>query len=250
MEGQFDLSKAVIRAVYECGEEFRDGDIVAVSSKFVSMSKGRLVRLSDVRVTDRGRRLAEKFKMSCELAELVLTEAEAILGGVEGFALALKNGVIAPNAGIDRSNIPKGYVSLYSEDFFKDAEELRRSLAEEVGRRVGVVITDSRLMPLRRGTTGLAVGVAGFEPLRDERGKRDLFGNVLKVTQRAMADQIAAGAQLIMGEGDEGVPVVIVRASNGTPWVITDRRVGVESLTVAYDECIYMNGVPRLRLDF
>jgi len=250
MEGRFNLSDMVIRAIRDCGEEVRDGDIVAVSSKFVSMSKGRMVKLNDVKVTRRGRRLAERFKMNERLAELVIEEADAILGGVEGFTLALKNGVIAPNAGIDRSNTPQGYVMLYSKDFFKDAEDLRRRIVEETDRRVGIVVTDSRLMPLRRGTTGLAVAVAGFEPLRDERGRRDLFGKILKVTQRALADQVAAGAQLLMGETDEEVPIVIVRASNGTPWTITDKRLGVESLTVRYDECIYMNGIPRPKLKF
>ncbi|MFQ6135346.1 MAG: coenzyme F420-0:L-glutamate ligase, partial [Nitrososphaerales archaeon] len=249
-EGRFDLSAAVIDAVKNGEEEFRDGDIVAVSSKFVSMSRGRFVNLSEVEVSGEAERLAEKLSMDREVAQLVLQEADAILGGVPGFALALKNGVIAPNAGIDKSNAPVGHVMLYSEDPFKDAEELKRRILQESGRHVGVVVTDSRLMPLRLGTTGLAVSVAGFEPLVDERGRRDLFGKVLKVTRRALADQIAAGVQLLMGEADEGFPIVIVRALDGAPWRLTYRSLSTESLAVEFDRCIYMRGVPRSKFTF
>lgn len=249
-KGRFDLSAAVIDAVKSGGEEFREGDIVAVSSKFISMSQRRYVNLSEVKVSEEAERLAEKLSMGRELAQLVLQEADEILGGVPGFALALKNGVIAPNAGIDKSNAPVGHVMLYSEDPFRDAEELKKQVLQDSGRHVGVVVTDSRLMPLRLGTTGLAVSVAGFEPLVDERGRRDLFGNVLKVTRRALADQIAASVQLLMGEADEGFPIVIVRALNGAPWRLTHKSMNAEHLAVAYDRCIYMRGVPRSKFDF
>ncbi len=249
-ESRFDLSTAVLDAVKNEGEELRDGDIVAVSSKFISMSKGRWVNLSEVKVSGEAKRLAEKLSMDQAMAQLVLQEADEILGGVPGFALALKDGVIAPNAGIDKSNAPAGYVMLYSEDPFEDAEELRKRILSESGRQVGVVVTDSRLMPLRLGTTGLAISVAGFEPLVDERGRRDLFGNVLKVTRRSLADQIAAGVQLLMGEADEGFPIVIVRAMNGALWRMTDKALSAEYLAVGFDRCIYMRGVPRSEFNF
>lgn len=250
MEGSFDLSRVVIDAVKRVGEEFRVGDIVAVSSKFVSMSRGRMVKLSDVVISEEAERLADKLSMDRGVAQLVLEEADSILGGVPGFALTLKDGVVAPNAGIDRSNAPSGYVMLYPKDPFKEAEDLRRSIFEETGRRVGVVLTDSRLMPLRLGTTGIALSAAGFEPLKDERGRKDLFGNVLRVTRRALADQIASGVQLLMGEADEGFPIVLVRALNGAPWSLTDRSLNAESLTVSSDRCIYMRGLPRRRFKF
>lgn len=249
-EDRFDLSAVVTGAVKKEGEEFRDGDIVAVSSKFISMSRGRFVNLSEVEVSEEAERLAEKLSLDQKMAQLVIQEADTIIGGVPGFALALKNGVIAPNAGIDKSNAPVGHVMLYSEDPFKDAEELKRQIHQKSGRQVGVVVTDSRLMPLRLGTTGLAVSVAGFEPLEDVRGRRDLFGNVLKVTRRALADQIAAGVQLIMGEADEGFPIVIVRALDGAPWKLTHKPLNSEDLAVEYDRCIYMQGVPRPKFNY
>jgi coenzyme F420-0:L-glutamate ligase/coenzyme F420-1:gamma-L-glutamate ligase len=243
LETRFDLPCVVIDAVEDSGEKLQDRDVVAVSSKFVSMAKGMLVDLDAVEVSEEAKRLAEKLRMDKKIAELVIREADYIIGGVPGFALTLKDGVVAPNAGIDRSNAPTGCVMLYSPDPFGDAEDIRRRIFEDLGKRVGVVITDSRLMPLRMGTTGLAVSVAGFEPLKDERGHKDLFGNVLRVTRRALADQIAAGVQLLMGEADDGYPVVVVRASDGAPWSLTDRLLDARSLIVPPDHCIYMRGV-------
>lgn len=241
-EDSFDISSIVINAVKENKEKFLDGDIVAVSSKFISMSKGRLVNLEDVDVSEEADRLAETLNMDQKLAQLVLQESDVILGGVPGFALALKNGVIAPNAGIDKSNVPAGHIILYSEYPFKDAEELRQKIYQSSGKHVGIVVTDSRLMPLRLGTTGLAVSVAGFEPIEDDRGKLDLFGNIMTVTRRSLADQIAAAVQLLMGETNDGYPIVIVRSLNSTPWRLTDRPLNTKSLTVNYKTCIYIQG--------
>ena len=244
-DNSFDLPSEVIQAVKKMGEEFLDNDIIAVSSKFLSMSKGRLVNLNDVDISEEADRLADRLSLDPRFAQLVLQEADMIIGGVPRFALAIKNGVIAPNAGIDKSNVPDGHVMLYPEYPFKDAEDLKNVIHQTLGKRVGVVVTDSRLMPLRMGTTGLAISVAGFEPLEDECGKQDLFGNILNVTKRALADQIATAVQLIMGEADDGFPIVLVRALNGAPWRMTNRPLSTKNLAVDYDTCIYMQGILR-----
>ena len=244
-DNSFDLPSEVIQAVKKMGEEFLDNDIIAVSSKFLSMSKGRLVNLNDADISEEADRLADKLSLDPRFAQLVLQEADMIIGGVPRFALAIKNGVIAPNAGIDKSNVPDGHVMLYPEYPFKDAEDLKNVIHQMHGKRVGVVVTDSRLMPLRMGTTGLAISVAGFEPLEDECGKQDLFGNILNVTKRALADQIATAVQLIMGEADDGFPIVLVRALNGAPWRMTNRPLSTKNLAVDYDTCIYMQGILR-----
>jgi coenzyme F420-0:L-glutamate ligase/coenzyme F420-1:gamma-L-glutamate ligase len=249
-EGNFDFPHVIIDAVNSSGEELLDNDILAVSSKFISMAKGMLVDLSKVEVSEKAKRLAEKLRMDQRIAELVIREADDIIGGVPGFVLALKNGIIAPNAGIDKSNAPAGYAILYSKDPFGDADALRKTILQELGKQVGIVVTDSRLMPLRMGTTGLAIAVSGFEPLKDERGHKDLFGNILRVTRRALADQIAAGVQLLMGEADERCPVVIVRASNSAPWSLTDKPMDAGSMTVPPDQCIYMCGLPERSFTF
>lgn len=241
----FDLCSTLICSIKKNEETLIDGDILAISSKFISMSQGSMIKLNEVNVTSKAERLAEKLSMDTRIAQLVIQEADKIIGGVEGFALTIKDGVIAPNAGIDRSNAPPGYVMLYSKDSFKDAEKIKEYVSKKLGKKIGVIVTDSRLMPLRLGTTGIAVSIAGFEPIIDERGRKDLFENILKVTRRSLADQIAAATQLLMGEADESYPVIIVRALNKKPWKLSNKVFNSKDLSVKSENCIYLNGILR-----
>lgn len=219
------------------GFVYRHNDVVVISSKFVSMSEGSIVKLSAVKVTKRANDLAIQNHMDARLAELVLRESDCILGGVPGFLLAIRDGMIAPNAGIDKSNVPKGYAILYPRSPFETAEILRLKFFVELGRRVGIVIADSRLMPTRIGTTGVAIGCAGFEPVDDQRGKRDLFGNILRVTLKATADSIATMGVAVMGESNESTPVAIVRGAN-VVW--SDRKFSWKDMAVDPSEDIYL----------
>jgi coenzyme F420-0:L-glutamate ligase / coenzyme F420-1:gamma-L-glutamate ligase len=219
------------------GFVYKHNDVVVISSKFVSMSEGSIVKLSGVKVTKRANDLAIQNHMDARLAELVLRESDCILGGVPGFLLAIRDGMIAPNAGIDKSNVPKGYAILYPRSPFDTAEILRLKFLVELGLRVGIVIADSRLMPTRIGTTGVAIGCAGFEPVDDQRGKRDLFGNILRVTLKATADSIATMGVAVMGESNESTPVAIVRGAN-VVW--SDRKFSWKDMAVDPSEDIYL----------
>jgi coenzyme F420-0:L-glutamate ligase len=232
--GKFDLFEAL-------KFDFRDGDILVMSSKFVAMSEGNVVRLDSVKPGAKAKRLAKKFKMDARLAQLVLDESDEIVGGIAGFALAIRKGMIAPNAGIDKSNVPPGHVILYPKNPFASAEELRKKFAE-AGLRVGVVLADSRLMPTRRGTTGVAIACAGFEPTADERGKKDLFGNKLRVTFRAIADGLASMGVAVMGESAESTPAAVVRGF-AVAW--TDRRLSWQDMAVPSKVDIYLQGIRR-----
>jgi coenzyme F420-0:L-glutamate ligase len=237
---RFDLFKTILDELERNGERLEDGDIVVISSKFVAMSEGKVVRLSDVIPSPEAEDLASKTHMQSNLAELILREADLVFAGLPGFALTIKDGVFTPNAGIDRSNVQEGWAILYPRDPFKKAETLRRRILLETGKKVGIIITDSRLLPLRSGTTGIAIGVAGFDPVKDERGRKDLFNNVLRVTLRALADDISAGAQTIMGEANERIPIVIVR---NTGIKLHDKPIDYEQMTVDHHECIYVRGL-------
>lgn len=232
--GKFDLFEAL-------KSDFRDGDIIVVSSKFVAMSEGRVARLDSVKPGAGAKKLAKKYRMDERLAQLVLDESDEIVGGIAGFALAIRKGMIAPNAGIDKSNVPKGYVILYPKDPFASAEALRIKFLKS-GVKVGVVLADSRLMPTRRGTTGVAIACAGFEPVEDERGKEDLFGNKLRVTFRAVADGLASMGVTMMGESAESTPAAVVRGFDVT-W--TDRRLTWRDMAVPAKVDIYLQGVHR-----
>ena len=227
----FDLFESMQGFVY------KNNDIVVISSKFVSMSEGSIVKLSSIKATKRARDLSIQNHMDAKLAELVLRESEYVMSGVPGFLLAIRDGMIAPNAGIDKSNVPKGHAILYPRDPFGTAEKLRLKFLAQLGIRVGIVIADSRLMPTRIGTTGVAIGCAGFEPVEDLRGKRDLFGNILRVTFKATADAIATMGVMVMGESDESTPVAVVRGAN-VLW--SDRNFSWKDMAVEPFEDIYL----------
>ena len=174
--------------------------------------------------------------MEEKLTELVLREADEVYGGIPGFLLCKKNGMLCPNAGIDRSNIPKGYAVLYPGQPFESANQLRLNFLNKRKLKIFVVISDSRLMPGRLGTSGIAIAVSGFEPVVDERGKKDLFGNILRVTMRAVGDGLATIAVTLMGESRESTPVVVVR---GFEVKKNDRAMNWRDLAIDPIEDIY-----------
>jgi coenzyme F420-0:L-glutamate ligase / coenzyme F420-1:gamma-L-glutamate ligase len=237
--GRFDLFGSLQGFGYKCN------DIVVISSKFVSMSEGSIVKLSKVKVTKRAKELATKNHMDGKLAELVLRESEYVMSGVPGFLLAIRDGTIAPNAGIDKSNVPRGYAILYPRHPFETAEKLKLKFLAELDIRVGIVIADSRLMPTRIGTTGVAIACAGFEPVEDQRGRRDLFGNVLRVTFKAVADGLATMGVAVMGESDESTPVAVVRGAN-VVW--SDKMFSWKDMAVEPLQDIYLRGNLELLL--
>jgi coenzyme F420-0:L-glutamate ligase len=233
---KFDLFDSLIAS----GLKFKNGDIIVISSKFVSMSEGAVLKLSKIKVSKKARVLANRFHMDQKIAEITIRESDYIFGGLPGFLLSIRDGMIAPNAGIDKSNVPPGFVILYPIDAFKSAENLKFKFLIYRKIRVGVVIADSRLMPTRIGTVGVAIACSGFEPVEDERGKKDLFGNILKVTLKAVADGLAATGVAVMGEGNESIPAVIIRGFKVTP---TDRKLSKDDMTIDPSQDIYIRGL-------
>ena len=174
--------------------------------------------------------------------EIVYRESDKILGGVAGFAMATTNGILAPNAGIDKSNSKGTKIILYPNEPDKFAEELKRKIFLKLKLHVGIIIVDSRLMPARIGTTGVAIACAGIEPTKDLRGEKDLDGNPLKVTFQATADNLASIANHKMGEADELLPITIIRESGAK---LTDRKISSDETAIPYDECVYVRGLKK-----
>ncbi|MEL6268396.1 MAG: coenzyme F420-0:L-glutamate ligase [Chloroflexota bacterium] len=219
----------------------QSGDVIAISSKYAAISEGRVVAMDDVQITDEARDLATRYNILPQMAQLVLNEADFIFGGISlGFLLTAKEGIISPNAGLDRSNIPGGRVVLFSEHPYDTAENIRQAVQAHYGVRVGIVLTDSWLMPGRQGTTGVALATAGFFPTQDERGKEDLFGNPMAVTVRGMADTIAASAQMVMGERAEATPFALVRNADVE---LTDTPISKEDVAIDWQHCIYVDSL-------
>ena len=235
----FDLFRTIVGSKFQ----FLADDILVISSKFVSMSERSLINLKNVKVSKRARALALKFKMDERVAQVTLQESDYVVSGIPGFLLTINDGMIAPNAGIDKSNCPQGKIVLYPKDSFKTANELRNKFLKKYGIKIGIVISDSRLMPTRIGCTGIAVGVSGFYPVDDERGKTDLYGKKLKVTFKATADCLATIGVFMMGESNESIPLVVIRGANVRE---TKRSLGMKDMTVNPKIDIYLRNIPFL----
>ena len=123
---------------------------------------------------------------------------------------------------------------------FELAETIRQALQRSCDCRVGVILTDSWLMPGRYGTTGIAIAMAGFQPIKDERGKQDLFGNAMAVTQIGVADALAACAQVVMGERNEAMPFAIIR---GADVDLTDSTLSAADVSIPWRHCIYIESL-------
>ena len=188
-----------------------DGDVVCVAHKIVSKAEGRVARLDDVVPSERARELAGKDGDARRL-EIVLREATRILRARPPLVIAeTRHGFVCASAGVDASNAPAaGMVVLLPEDPDASAARLRAGLEEHTGKSLGVIVTDTFGRAWRFGIANVAIGAAGIEVLRDLRGEHDPVGYELHSTVIAVADEIAAAAELVMGK-TERVPVAVVR---------------------------------------
>ncbi|MBB3770219.1 coenzyme F420-0:L-glutamate ligase/coenzyme F420-1:gamma-L-glutamate ligase [Angulomicrobium tetraedrale] len=211
-----DLAGLIAAALDRAGLVLRDGDVLVVAQKIVSKAEGRRVALADVTPTARAGALAQEVGKDARLVELILRESRRVVRQSPGVLIVEHRlGLVMANAGIDQSNVEDGFALLLPEDPDASAERLRARLVPDAAMRIGIVINDSFGRPWRRGTVGTAIGAAGLPALVDRRGEADLFGRPLQVTMIALADEIAAGASLLMGPAAEGLPVVLLR---GVPW--------------------------------
>lgn len=184
--------------------KLQEKDIVVVTSKIVSICQGRVVKNNGmVDKVELIRKEAEKYIEEPSISRFHVT-------------LTIKEGILIANSGIDESNA-NGFFVLWPRNVFKVTQEIWRHLRNKHSiKQLGVLITDSRLVPLRWGTLGIGLAWCGFEPLKDYIGKPDIFGRILRVTKQNIIDGLAAAAGTVMGEGKEQTPLAII---SGTPFV-------------------------------
>lgn len=215
-----DLHEIIEQALERSGLRLHDGDIVVIASKIVSRAENRFVDLGRVTPSETALALANEVDKDPRLVELILRESSAISRKTTG-ALIVRHrlGFVSANAGIDASNAapvdaPPGsgpWVLTLPADPDATAASLRAKLGRRYQAELAVVITDSWGRPFRRGTVGFAIGIAGLAPIWDRRGAPDRHGRVLEATESAVADSIAAAADLVAGQADEGRPLTLVR---------------------------------------
>ncbi len=209
-----DLAGAIITVLRGAGLALRRGDIVVVAHKVVSKAEGSVVDLRNVTPTAAALALAEESGKDPRMVEVILRESRGIRRVRPGLIIAEHRlGFVCANAGVDHSNVGMGddVVAVLPADPDASAEGLRARLCEAFGAEVGVLINDSHGRPFRQGTTGAAIGAAGLRVLRSYIGEEDRYGYVLRVSVEAVADEVAAMANLLQGQAAEGTPVVLVR---------------------------------------
>ena len=198
----------------------RDGDVLVISSKVVSKSEGRQVSLQHVAPSARAMRLAKATDKDARLVELILRESRRVSRHRRGVLVTEHRlGFVSANSGLDRSNIESGDSDALMLPLDPDAsaQRIRERLAGRHGIDVAVVISDTHGRPFRIGNVGVAIGVAGMPALKDLRGRTDLYGRELEITQQAYADLVASAAHLLCGEADEGYPAILIRGIDSSP---------------------------------
>lgn len=210
-----DLAGMLAERIEQQDEPFHAGSILVVAQKVVSKAEGRIVDLSTVTPGERARELAALVDKDPRLVEVILSESVEVIRHRPGVLIVEhRSGLIAANAGIDRSNVDPDLgeepVLLLPEDADASAAALRDALGAKTGVSLGVIVCDSVGRAWRNGTVGLALGAAGVPSFIDLRGRSDLFGRTLQVSELGFADSVAAAACLAMGEGDEGIAAVMV----------------------------------------
>ena len=209
-----DLGVLVTEATHTAGLTLRDSDILVIAQKIVSKAENRYVRLRDVTPSPRALELAEITGKDPRLVEVILWDTAEVIRAVPHVLIVAHHlGFICANAGVDHSNVgPEDDLVLRLPAHpDQSAHRLRARLRELTNATPGIIINDSHGRPWREGTTGVAIGLAGLAPVQDLRGQPDLFGTPLQITTVGFADQVAAGASLVMGQADEGLPAVLAR---------------------------------------
>lgn len=211
-----DICDIVVAGLQAADIVLRDGDIIVIAQKIVSKSENRYVDLANIVPSARADDLAAVIGKDARHIEVVLRESAEVLRYKKNvIVVAHRLGYVMANAGIDESNIANDdgvhRVLLLPRDPDRSCAEIKRRLDAMFGVDIGVIINDSFGRAWRNGVVGVALGAAGLPSLQDLIGSQDLFGRRMKVTEVAIADEMAAGASLVMGQGAEGLPVVHVR---------------------------------------
>ncbi|MCW7076683.1 MAG: coenzyme F420-0:L-glutamate ligase [Candidatus Syntrophoarchaeum sp.] len=191
--------------------EFEDFDILVIASTVISKTMGKVREIADITPSAEAMRIASKLDEDPRFVEAVLDECEEVLIEAPFMLVRREDGHICVSSGIDRSNIEAGKLLILPQDPSKTAAEIRSRIFDEAGRKVTVIITDTNGRAFRVGQTGVAIGASGMSPCKNWIGLSDLFGNVLTITNEAIIDEIAGFANLMMGEGGDGTPAVIIR---------------------------------------
>jgi coenzyme F420-0:L-glutamate ligase/coenzyme F420-1:gamma-L-glutamate ligase len=209
-----DLSAIILEAIDRSQIGMRNGDILVVTHKIVSKAEGRVVDLASIKPSTKAISMAKEHDKDPRVMELILKESSQILRAKNGIIISeTKHGFVCANAGVDQSNVEGDTAVLLPVAPDQSAGRLQEAVKEKIGKEIAVIITDTFGRTFRNGQTNVAIGVAGINPIKSYIGTYDMYGRKLRVTEIAVADEIASAAELVMGKA-ERTPVAIVRGYN------------------------------------
>ncbi|MBS7615814.1 coenzyme F420-0:L-glutamate ligase [Candidatus Bathyarchaeota archaeon] len=238
-----NIAKIIVETAEKNGLKIEDGDIIVAAQKIFSKAEGRIVRLKDIVPSKKAREIAKETGKNPKVVELVLRETNNILKASREVLLVEDiRGLVCINAGIDKSNIEgSDALALLPENPDDSAQKCCMEIKRLTGKNVALIMCDTYSRPFRRGQVNFAIGVSGIKPLKDYRGMKDLFGYVLKVKNVAVVDEIAAAAELLMGQATEATPVVIFKGLKNV--VSLCEESSIKELSITKEEDLFRNAL-------
>lgn len=211
-----NLASIILKSILKNKLIINDNDIIVIAQKVVSKAENRYVDLEKIKISDDAINLASKLNRNPGFIQAVINESNKILSTKKNVIIVEhKLGFINVNAGIDLSNVPsKKLALLLPEDPRKSAKDIQNYLSEKLNKKISIIITDSITRPYRSGVINIALASYNIQSLEDLKGQKDIYGKKLKGTEVAIADQIASAAGLLMGQGDEKQPIIVVKGLN------------------------------------
>ena len=212
VDSNSDISQIIKDAIDKQGCSIEHGDIILIAETLISKAENNFIRMDELTPSDLAIELAEKSKKDPKLVQAILDESKEVVEVGPNFIITeTKHGFVCANAGIDESNVGEGLATPMPKNADESARKIREFLETEFGEDIAVIITDTQGRAFRFGAIGTAIGCSGIDPLWRRVGEKDLYGRELETTEIATADELSAAASLIMGQADEGLPVVLIR---------------------------------------
>ena len=225
IEPNDNLAKIIFKCIKNNNIVVEDYDVIVIAQKVISKSENRYVNLDTLKVSEKAKDLALKLNKDKGLVQLILNESNKILS-TEKNVIIVEHllGFININAGIDQSNIPqdKNLALLLPKDPSKSVKELQIKLSEMLDKNISIIVSDSMTRPYRSGVINFALASHNIQSLLDLKGEKDLYGNKLKGTEVAVADELASAAGLLMGQSDEKKPVILIKGFNKSTYEVNN----------------------------
>lgn len=209
------LDEILLKAISDMDLKIQEGDVLVIAETAVAKAEGNIIKLEYMEPGATAMELASKTGKDPELVEAILQESEEVIKVGPDFIISeTKHGFVCANAGIDESNVEEGLATPIPHNPDKIASKIRSKIQNITGAKIAVIISDTQGRAFREGAIGVAIGISGMDPLWDRSGEKDLYGRELKTTSIGVADELASAASVVMGQADEGIPIVLIRGVN------------------------------------